>query len=41
MSYYDWNGKDDPRAPGRLLGALIAEIWDLKKKYGNLPRGFF
>lgn len=24
MSYYGWNGKDDSRAPGKLLGALIA-----------------
>jgi hypothetical protein len=24
MSYYDWNGKDDTQASGKLLGALIA-----------------
>ena len=24
MSYYGWNGKDDTRASGKLLGALIA-----------------
>ena len=24
MSYYGWNGKDDSRASGKLLGALIA-----------------
>jgi hypothetical protein len=24
MSYYGWNGKDDPQAAGKLLGTLIA-----------------